>query len=132
MRSFPQSPISSNPPRRVGDVSGSDTGSVASTDDEAVDGSTASGVEEDNELPVVEPVAPVLHTIHQGEGGEQGMPLLFALGQPTSSVSSQRRCPENTVMAFLDDIYLVSKPQGSVRLWNKNFGDTPRSGTSPA
>ena len=30
------------------------------TDDEAVDGSMASDDEEDNELPVVEPVAPVL------------------------------------------------------------------------
>ena len=55
-----------------------------------------------------------VHTIHQGEGGEQGdplMPLLFSLGQHPALEAVQRQCPDHTVMAFLDDIYLVSKPQ---------------------
>ena len=59
--------------------------------------------------------AGTVHTIHQGEGGEEGDPLMqlfFALGQHPALVAIQRRCPEHTVMAFLDDICLVSKPQG--------------------
>ena len=48
--------------RRVGDVSGSDTDSVVPTDDEAMDGSMVDDVE-DNELPVVELVAPVLPSV---------------------------------------------------------------------
>ena len=55
-----------------------------------------------------------VHTIHQGEGGEQGdplMPLLFSLGQHPALEAVQRQCPDHTVMAFLDDIYLVSKTQ---------------------
>ena len=55
--------------RRVGDVSGSDTDSVVATDDEAMDGSMASDDEEDNELPVVEPVAPVLPSMAAQRAG---------------------------------------------------------------
>ena len=39
------------------------------------------------------------------------MPLLFSLSQHPALEAVQRQCPDHTVMAFLDDIYLVSKPQ---------------------
>ena len=55
--------------RRVGDVSGSDTDSVVATDDEAMDPSMASDDEEDNELLVVEPVAPVLPSVAAQRAG---------------------------------------------------------------
>ena len=38
------------------------------------------------------------------------MPLLFPMGQHPAMGAFQRRCPGHVVMAFLDDIYLVSKP----------------------
>ena len=54
-----------------------------------------------------------VHIIEQGEGGEQGdplMPLLFSLGQHPALEAFQQSCPEHVVMAFLDDIYFISKP----------------------
>ena len=39
------------------------------------------------------------------------MPLLFSLGQHPALEAVQRQCPDHTVMAFLDDVYLVSKTQ---------------------
>ena len=56
----------------------------------------------------------VVHRIPQGEGGEQEhalMPLLFALGQHEAllAVSRQLR-PNERLFAFLDDIYLTTKP----------------------
>ena len=53
-----------------------------------------------------------VHRIPQGEGGEQGdalMPLLFAVGQHNAleAVSAQL-WPEERLIAFLDDIYLVT------------------------
>ena len=59
--------------------------------------------------------AGTVHTIHQGEGGEQGdplMPLLFSLGQHASLEALQRRMrPTERLMAYLDDIYFASKPE---------------------
>ena len=57
----------------------------------------------------------VCHTIPQGEGGEQGdplMPALFALGQHSALVAVQESLqPTERLMAFLDDVYLVSQPE---------------------
>ena len=44
-------------------------------------------------------------------GGEQGdplMPLLFALGQHPALVAAQSRLESDKLMAFLDDVYIVS------------------------
>ena len=43
--------------------------------------------------------------------GDPLMPLLFSLGQHPALEAVQQQCPDHTVMAFLDDIYLVSKTQ---------------------
>ena len=55
-----------------------------------------------------------MHTINQGEGGEQGdplMPLLFAVGQHPALVATQERLQANEwIFAFLDDIYILTKP----------------------
>ena len=53
----------------------------------------------------------VVHTIHQGEGGEQGdplMPLLFSVGQhdALSAIHEGMRVHER-LFAYLDDIWLV-------------------------
>ena len=57
----------------------------------------------------------VRHTIHQGEGGEQGdalMPLLFCVGQQAALEAMQRGLnPDEKLPAFLDDLYLVSNPE---------------------
>ena len=55
-----------------------------------------------------------VHTIAQGEGGEQGdllMPLLFSLGQHAAlhAAHSRMRSGE-TLFAFLDDVYFVVQP----------------------
>ena len=56
----------------------------------------------------------VTHSIAQGEGGEQGdplVPLLFALGQHPALLATQRRLdPSEKVFAFLDDIYTKTEP----------------------
>ena len=50
-----------------------------------------------------------MHTIKQGEGGEQGdamMPLLFSLGQHSALLKVQEQLHEGEfLLAFLDDIY---------------------------
>ena len=56
----------------------------------------------------------VVHSIPQGEGGEQGdamMPLLYALGQhaAVASIASKLEGSEK-LFAFLDDIYIVCHP----------------------
>ncbi len=58
------------------------------------------------------------HAIPQGEGGEQGdplMPLLFALGihDALADVAAQLE-PGEDLAAFLDDVYVLCKP-GRVR-----------------
>ena len=56
-----------------------------------------------------------VHSIHQGEGGEQGdplMPLLFSLGQHAAEEAISRRLrPGERLFAFLDDIWFVTKPE---------------------
>ena len=56
-----------------------------------------------------------VHTVPQGEGGEQGdplMPLLFCLGQhpALAAVSASLREGER-LFAFLDDLYIVCRPE---------------------
>ncbi len=52
------------------------------------------------------------HTINQGEGGEQGDPLmllLFSLGQHSVlEAVSNRLQADDKLMAFLDDVYVVN------------------------
>ena len=55
-----------------------------------------------------------IHTIHQGEGGEQGdalMPLLFSLGQQRAlrAIAGQLKDGER-LFAFLDDLYVSCQP----------------------
>ena len=56
----------------------------------------------------------VTQHISQGEGGEQGdplMPMLFALGQHPALLASQARLLVNErVFAYLDDMYAVCRP----------------------
>ena len=55
-----------------------------------------------------------VHTINQGEGGEQGdalMPLLFWLGQHSGLEATHRQLRVNVkLFAYLDDVYIASKP----------------------
>ena len=55
-----------------------------------------------------------VHTIVQGEGGEQGdamMPLVFSLGQHKALVRAQSQmAPGEVLLAFLDDVHTVSPP----------------------
>ena len=55
------------------------------------------------------------HLIEQGEGGEQGdplMPLLFSLGQHSALQSLQSfLLPGEQLFAYLDDIYVVCSPE---------------------
>ena len=57
----------------------------------------------------------VTQSIPQGEGGEQGdplMPMLFALGQHRAlAVIQERMRPGEHVMAFLDNIYTACRPE---------------------
>ena len=66
----------------------------------------------------------VTQHVAQGEGGEQGdplMPLLFALGQHKSLVEAQARLSGNErSLAFFDDIHIASMPGG--------FGSTHHCG----
>ena len=58
------------------------------------------------------------HTMHQGEGGEQGdplMPLLFSLGQHSALEAVNSRLQEDDkFMALLDDVYVVNPRPASV------------------
>ena len=57
----------------------------------------------------------ITHNIPQGEGGEQGdplMPLLFSLGLHKSLTSvSDKLLASEKIFAFLSDIYLVCHPE---------------------
>ena len=69
--------------------------------------------------------------IPQGEGGEQGdplMPMLYALGQHGSLVATQERMLGNEkVFAYLDDVYLASGPGRVEQV--QSIMAKPRSGT---
>ena len=56
-----------------------------------------------------------VHEIQQGEGGEQGdplMPALYALGQHRAlEVARAQVQPDEILVAFLDDVYLVTAPE---------------------
>ena len=60
-----------------------------------------------------------IHTISQGDGGEQGdamMPLLFSLGQHRAHEEAARRLtPGEHLLAFLDDTFFVSPPHRAGR-----------------
>ena len=62
------------------------------------------------------------HEIRQGEGGEQGdplMPMLYALGQHRALLAVQSQLlPNERLMAFLDDVYVVSEPERIGELHN--------------
>ena len=63
-----------------------------------------------------------VHHIVQGEGGEQGdplMPLLFCLGQHAALVAVAERLEVGErLFAFLDDLYVISSPERSVEVHN--------------
>ena len=56
-----------------------------------------------------------VHDIDQGEGGEQGdplMPMLFSLGQHNALRAVQARLQEGElIFAYLDDVYIVCSPE---------------------
>ena len=58
----------------------------------------------------------IVHQIEQGEGGEQGdplMPLLFALGQHAILCARDEGLAKGErLMAFLDDVYISTNPEG--------------------
>ena len=62
------------------------------------------------------------HTIQQAEGGEQGDPLmpgLFALGQHPALEAIRRELrADETLFAFLDDIYLICQPERAGDVFN--------------
>ena len=93
-----------------------------------------------------------VHTIQQGEGGEQGdplMPALFALAQHEALVAARRLLHEDDfLLAFLDDLYIVTVPEraraafdtvtheveagagvrthvGKLRMWSRAGGTAP-------
>ena len=65
--------------------------------------------------------------IPQGEGGEQGdplMPLLFSLGQHSALDAEEGE----RLFAFLDDLYVLCDPGRVAEVhsfWMKNCGGTP-------
>ena len=53
----------------------------------------------------------MVHEIRQGEGGEQGdplMPALFALGQHQALEAILQ--PSDILMVFVDDVYVTTLP----------------------
>ena len=92
-----------------------------------------------------------VHEVCQGEGGEQGdplMPALYALGQHKALERARAQLrPDELLVAFLDDVYIVTSPEraraafdvvttalrehagvdadlGKCRVWNR-AGDLP-------
>ena len=55
-----------------------------------------------------------VHQIAQGEGGEQGdplMPLLFCIGQhPALAAVAKELCEGEKLFAYLDDLYIICQP----------------------
>ena len=62
------------------------------------------------------------HTVLQGDGGEQGdplMPAMFSLALHTALTSiSPHLQPGETLLAYLDDLYVVSPPHRTVPIFN--------------
>ena len=62
------------------------------------------------------------HTVLQGDGGEQGdplMPAMFSLALHTALTSiSPHLQPGETLLAYLDDLYVVSTPHRTVPIFN--------------
>ena len=62
-------------------------------------------------------------TVKQGEGGEQGdplMPALFSLGQHAAlEAIANELLPTEKLMAFLDDVYLLCKPERVKHLYER-------------
>ena len=94
----------------------------------------------------------LVHDIIQGEGGEQGcplMPALFALALHDSlKAADDALCADEHIMAFLDDIYIVTScaraatafqsvaesirngtgihtHMGKLQMWSKGGGSAP-------
>ena len=74
------------------------------------------------------------HLISQGEGGEQGdplMPALFSLGQRAALQAIQEQLhPNELLLAYLDDVYAVVPPPEfakSMTSWPTNFTGTRTS-----
>ena len=76
----------------------------------------------DRVLPFVLYGQPSLHIIPQGEGGDQGdplMPLLFSLAMHPSLVSTGDLLREGEkIFAFLDDMYLICKPERVLEIFH--------------
>jgi hypothetical protein len=66
--------------------------------------------------------AGVSHVIRQGEGGEQGdplMPALYALGQHPALVhAAQHLLPGELLFAYLDDVYAVCRPERATQVFH--------------
>ena len=73
----------------------------------------------------------VVHTIPQGDGGEQGdplMPLLFAVGQHQALEAVKGQLSDGDhLLAYLDDTFIVAQPESTgdsfrsleTELWNR-------------
>ena len=63
-----------------------------------------------------------VHSVLQGEGGEQGdplMPMLFSLGQHAALMAVAARLQDGEkLLAFLDDLYIVTSPDRTVEVHN--------------
>eukprot|EP00959_Pyramimonas_sp_CCMP1952_P101462 2122694-Pyramimonas_sp.AAC.1 len=63
-----------------------------------------------------------VHTIPQGDGGEQGdalMPALFCLALHTALEQIKAALPEGAeVVAYLDDIYIVCDPMDVAHIYD--------------
>ena len=76
----------------------------------------------------------VTQHIHQGEGGEQGdplMPMLFALGQhPALAVAQERLRGNELRFAYLDDVCAVCRTVlgQALRFWNRSCKRMRKSG----
>ena len=74
----------------------------------------------------------VVHDLCQGEGGEQGdpmMPPLFSLGQHNALVAMQARLREGErIFGFLDDVHIVTSPDrvSAIHAILHSCGDTHR------
>ena len=63
-----------------------------------------------------------VHSVLQGEGGEQGdplMPMLFSLGQHAALMAVAARLQDGEkLLTFLDDLYIVTSPGRTVEVHN--------------